>query len=301
MNGASMAACCLLGFSTSVYRQRPMTTISRVSRTSTAVQLLEATLAADRLGSPEAEGSGSGSGSGITFGKLKPSRIRRGDYVIHQSYGVGRFEGLHQLHQKVQAPDGTWVPEKVLRVTFRDGDLDMPLDCRSEIKLYKRQEEIGELDDIKLDRLKSRKTWENRKERAAKNVIKVASDLLKMYAERQQLSRQPCPPDGEEMERFASQFTYQPTPDQLRCFKEVEHDMCYRTTPMDRLICGAHLPASPRKQRQRSQTIAHLGRNRRRTCAVCTSSLFLLSSAGQLHCFGFQNGCPCYIKTSLLA
>ena len=175
---------------------------------------------------------------GLALAKLKPSRIRRGDYVVHQSYGVGRFEGVHQMLQKVQAADGSWVPEKALKVRFKDGVLDVPLDCRGEIKLFKRQEEVGEFDTVKLDGMRSRKTWENRKARAAKNVIKVAGDLLRMYAERQELSRAPCPPDGKEMEEFAAQFQWEPTPDQLRCFDEIKQDMCCRETPMDRLICG---------------------------------------------------------------
>ena len=69
-------------------------------------------------------------------------------------------------------------------------------------------------------------------------MIKVASELLTLYAERQELKREPCPPDGAQMADFARQFQYEPTVDQLRCFAEIEDDMCKSERPMDRLVCG---------------------------------------------------------------
>ena len=69
-------------------------------------------------------------------------------------------------------------------------------------------------------------------------MLKVASDLVKMYAERQQLSRPPCPADDERMTKFADAFEYEPTEDQKRTFDEIAHDMIESDQPMDRLVCG---------------------------------------------------------------
>lgn len=142
------------------------------------------------------------------------------------------------MRQSVQAADGSWVPEKALKIKFKDGTLDVPLASKGDIKLFKRKEEVGEFETVRLDGLRSRKTWQNRKAKAAKNVIKVASELLTLYAERQELRRDPCPPDGEAFAQFAAEFQYEPTADQLRCFAEVEADMCRNDRPMDRLVCG---------------------------------------------------------------
>ena len=30
---------------------------------------------------------------------LKPSKIQRGDYVIHKAFGIGRFEGLYKKRE----------------------------------------------------------------------------------------------------------------------------------------------------------------------------------------------------------
>ena len=155
---------------------------------------------------------------------LKPSKIQRGDFVIHKRYGVGRFEGLFQKREiTIQ-----WDEEgnefefhaKFLRIKFRDGDLELRIEDRNDVKLFKRKaEEEMESIPVTLDSMRSRKSWERRKAKvrplrtratsccgqsssysptrqATSGVFAVANDLLKMYAERQALTRPPCQPDG---------------------------------------------------------------------------------------------------------
>ena len=221
-------AYCFLGLSSGIALRRPLSSISPFGATASR----RVAASADRLEDAP--------GLQPVLAELKPSRIRSGDYVVHHTYGVGTFKGVHRLGIRKIGPSGELMPDKALKVQFNDGILDLPLGCRSDIKLFKRYEEVGEFEIIKLNAMQSRKTWDNRKARAAKNVIKVAGDLLKIFAERQELSREVCPEDSEGMAKFTLGFEYEPTPDQLRCFTEIEHDMCHRTTPMDRLVCGAY-------------------------------------------------------------
>ena len=170
---------------------------------------------------------------------LKPSRIRRGDYVVHRKFGVGRFEGLFALKTVRIMKDGSEIPMKVLKVHFRDGDLEVPVEMKADLKLFKRRDEDGDsLDTVRLDSMRSSRTWERRKERAAKKVLTVAADLLNIYAQRQHLRRPPCAPDGDRFAKFADAFEFSPTADQLRCFDEVRDDMVASDRPMDRLVCG---------------------------------------------------------------
>ena len=174
---------------------------------------------------------------------LKPSKIQRGDYVIHKSYGIGRFDGLFQREEITT----TWDDEgneieyrkKYLRVKFRDGHLEIFLPDRHDIKLFKRKaEEEMEGVDVRLDGLRSQKSWEKRKLKATSGVFAVAADLLKMYAERQNLTRVACGPDGPEYKEWADRFAFEPTPDQHLCFEAIRKDMVDSARPMDRLICG---------------------------------------------------------------
>jgi len=166
---------------------------------------------------------------------MKPSRIRRGDLVVHTAFGVGRFEGVYSSPFIV---NGEADREQYLKVAFRDRTLEMPASQRSLLKLFRRQEELDELSPVKLDSTRAVRSWERRKTRAAKNVLDVAADLLKMYAKRQEAKRVPCKPDGERFRAFAQSFAYTPTADQLKTFNDIESDMVTSERPMDRLVCG---------------------------------------------------------------
>ena len=72
-----------------------------------------------------------------------------------------------------------------------------------------------------------------------RNTLQLAQDVLALYATRETLHRQPFDPSKEdEVRSFGSTFKFEPTPDQKKCFEDVENDMVYRARPMDRLICG---------------------------------------------------------------
>jgi transcription-repair coupling factor (superfamily II helicase) len=173
--------------------------------------------------------------------EIPPSKIRRGDYVVHRSLGVGLFEGVFELNEFTIKPDGERGPRvKALKVKYRDRTLDIsPKEAKESLKLFRRREEVDEARaPVKLDSTSSRKNWQKRREKAAKKVWDYAADLVKLYAERQQITRPPCEPDGESMVAFDRAFAYAPTPDQERAFREIEEDMVDKEQPMDRLLCG---------------------------------------------------------------
>ena len=178
----------------------------------------------------------------INLPDLPKSKIRRGDFVVHQHYGIGLFEGVFRSQTFQLLPNGTKVPLKALKIKFKDGFLEIfPRDASKDLKLFKRKEDVeAAYETVKLDGMRSRKSWQKRKERAAKKVWDVAADLVAMYAERQQLTREPCSPDAADprIAAFAAAFPYEPTPDQQRTFDEVAHDMVEMQQPMDRLVCG---------------------------------------------------------------
>jgi transcription-repair coupling factor (superfamily II helicase) len=66
----------------------------------------------------------------------------------------------------------------------------------------------------------------------------LAQDILRLYAARNEVKREPCPPDGDLFRAFEAAFEFAPTPDQEQCFQEIASDMIGRVTPMDRLVCG---------------------------------------------------------------
>ena len=79
--------------------------------------------------------------------------------------------------------------------------------------------------------------WTKAKERARKAVRKVALDLVKLYAERQQADGFAFPVDGPWQSEMEESFPYEATPDQLKATVDVKRDM-EKAEPMDRLVCG---------------------------------------------------------------
>ena len=99
---------------------------------------------------------------------------------------------------------------EALKIKFKDGYLEVfPKEASQDLKLFKRKEDVeAAYETVRLDGMRSRRSWQKRKERAAKKVWAVASDLVAMYAERQQLTREPCRPDAETpMAAFEAAFS----------------------------------------------------------------------------------------------
>ena len=168
----------------------------------------------------------------------KPSKIRRGDYVVHSHIGIGIFEGLFEGIM-VRSKTEKAVMSKYLKVKFRDRTLEVMLDQRSLLKLYRRKEDVQEEKPPRLDSTRSRANWKSRKTKAARDVLSIAGDLPAMYAEREHMERKPCPMDaGDRFRAFEATFEFEPTADQIKCFEDIRRDMCENERPMDRLICG---------------------------------------------------------------
>lgn len=173
----------------------------------------------------------------VTMPDLPPSKIRVGDFCVHSTYGVCEFLGVFRGNEN-QDTDAPLI--KCLKVRFKDGLLEMHArDAKNELKLFKRYEETQIFGAaVKLDQMKSTNSWDRRKRKAAEKVHEVATELMKLYAERITRTRQPCPPDSERYKNFEKAFKYKPTPDQLKTFAAVHDDMVLSERPMDRLVCG---------------------------------------------------------------
>lgn len=67
---------------------------------------------------------------------------------------------------------------------------------------------------------------------------RMSEAMVSLLAVRAGMHRLPCMSDDENFRIFEQMFKYSPTPDQLKCFRDIENDMVNNTRPMDRLICG---------------------------------------------------------------
>ncbi|KPU26591.1 transcription-repair coupling factor [Caloranaerobacter sp. TR13] len=156
-----------------------------------------------------------------SFTDLKP-----GDYVVHETHGIGVYVGIEQL--KVQG-----VKKDYLSIKYSGKDrLYVPVDQMDLIQKY-----IG-ADSIKpkVNKLGTGE-WVKTKQKAKKAIENMAKELLELYAKRQTTKGFAFSTDQPWQKQFEDLFPYEETNDQLKCIEEIKRDM-EKDKPMDRLLCG---------------------------------------------------------------
>ena len=150
-----------------------------------------------------------------------------GDYIVHVTYGIGVFEGIHKI-------DMHGIVKDYIKVRYAKGDtLYVPVTQLDLVSKY-----IGPREDssVKLNKLGGTE-WQKAKTRVRRAVRDMAKELIELYAKRMQVKGHAFPEDTEWQHDFEAHFEFEETEDQLRCIDEIKSDM-EREAPMDRLLCG---------------------------------------------------------------
>lgn len=154
------------------------------------------------------------------------AELREGDYVVHVSNGIARFEGIRTLERNGAEQD-------FLTLRFaEDARIYVPL---THIDLVQRYIGLGERKP-QLSKLGSA-AWSRKKEAAEKAVRDIAQDLLATQAKRLSSLGVALPPDDTLVEEFDASFPYDETPDQLAAIDDIRRDQ-QSEAPMERLLCG---------------------------------------------------------------
>jgi transcription-repair coupling factor (superfamily II helicase) len=150
-----------------------------------------------------------------------------GDYVVHAEHGIGRYQGL--VHKAI--PGGHTVD--LIAIEYGGGDkLYLPVWRLNQLGKYLG----GESASPKLDKLGG-STFARTKARVAREVRKMADELLRLYAERAALPGHPLAPADDDYRAFEASFPFDETADQSRAIDDVNRDL-EAPRPMDRLVCG---------------------------------------------------------------
>lgn len=149
-----------------------------------------------------------------------------GEMVVHEAHGIGRYDGLVNLEAGGTRRD-------YLQITYAGNDsLYIPMESLDQIQKY-----VGaEGREPKLSKLGGQE-WARQKEKARDSIRKLATDLLKLYAERQARKGHRFSTDTVWQQEFEESFPYDETQDQLRSILEIKQDM-ETDKVMDRLLCG---------------------------------------------------------------
>jgi transcription-repair coupling factor (superfamily II helicase) len=151
--------------------------------------------------------------------------IEQGDLVVHVDHGIGRYDGLETI-------EVNGAPHDCLRLFYDGGDkLFLPVE---NIEVLSR---FGtETAGVALDKLGG-VSWQNRKAKAKQRIQDMASQLIRIAAERRvKEGTLVAPPEGA-WDEFCARFPFSETEDQQRAIADVLEDLA-AGRPMDRLICG---------------------------------------------------------------
>ncbi|MFN8247690.1 MAG: transcription-repair coupling factor [Ferruginibacter sp.] len=152
--------------------------------------------------------------------------LQPGDYVTHIDHGVGVYSGL----QKIEANGRL---QEAVRIQYKDGDL-LYVNISSLHKISKYSGKEGSIP--KMNKLGS-DVWSKLKEKTKKQVKDIATDLIRLYAQRKSQQGFAHSPDNYMQTELEASFIYEDTPDQAKATEDVKRDM-EKESPMDRLVCG---------------------------------------------------------------
>lgn len=159
----------------------------------------------------------------ITYHDLTP-----GDYVVHDVYGIGLYEGIENL-----TVDG--VSRDYVNIKYAGSDkLFLPVDQLDLVAKY-----IGAADsdgEVKLSKMGGTE-WKKSKAKAKSAAKDIAKELIALYAKRRNSAGIAFDVDDVFSRQFADAFPYEETESQEATIADVAADM-EKPYPMDRMICG---------------------------------------------------------------
>lgn len=152
--------------------------------------------------------------------------LQKGDYVVHVSYGIGRFRGIVTIEKNGSVSE-------YLTIEYADKVvIHVPVSSIALVQKY-----IGAAPKRPpLSRIGTKK-WERQKEKVALGVREMAMELLETQARREKLGGHAFGEDTIWQKEFEESFLYEETPDQITGAERIKADM-KQPRPMDRLLCG---------------------------------------------------------------
>jgi transcription-repair coupling factor (superfamily II helicase) len=168
---------------------------------------------------------------------VDPLQLKAGDFVVHETHGIGRFVELVQREVSTGGRNPVKNSREYLLIEYAPSKRGYPGD-----KLYVPTDQLDLLtryvggEAPGLSKMGG-SDWSAAKGKARKAVRDIAVELVKLYSARMASKGYSFPPDTPWQQELEDAFPFAETPDQLTTIDEVKRDM-ERAIPMDRLISG---------------------------------------------------------------
>jgi transcription-repair coupling factor (superfamily II helicase) len=156
--------------------------------------------------------------------------IKKGDYVVHEDYGIGKYAGLETIQI------GETKQESMKLLYSEGGVVYVNLNYLTLVKKYSSNKSAGDGLAPSLSVLGTN-DWTNTKSRTKKKIKEAARELIELYAKRKATKGFQFGEDTVWQRELEASFMYEDTPDQETVTADVKDDM-QAENPMDRLVCG---------------------------------------------------------------
>ncbi len=152
--------------------------------------------------------------------------LNEGDFVVHESYGIGKFKEITTLTFDDHKED-------YLKIEYADNEyLYIPL-----VKFYLVRKYVSREGSVpKLSKI-GKSDWQKTKKKIKEKINDITERLIQIYANREEENGYAFFKDDELQLAFENAFPFPLTSDQIRCVEEIKKDMESKK-PMDRLLCG---------------------------------------------------------------
>ena len=154
------------------------------------------------------------------------SELSIGDYVVHESHGLGIYRGIEKI-------ESDHILKDYMRIEYAEGGVLFVL--ASSLDAIQKYAD-SDAKAPKLNRLGGQE-WNKTKTRVRTAVREIARELVQLYAARQRRDGFVYSPDTVWQREFEEMFPFEETEDQLLAIRDTKQDM-ESTKIMDRLICG---------------------------------------------------------------
>ncbi len=153
-------------------------------------------------------------------------KLEIGDYVVHDTHGIGIYNGIRQLTSNGLKKD-------YIEVLYKGSDkLYIPVEKIDVLNKFSGKEGIVP----RVNKLGGTE-WQKTKARVRQKVKDIAEKLIKLYALRETQKGFAFSKDNNLLKQFEEDIDFELTRDQVLAISQIKKDM-ESSKPMDRLLCG---------------------------------------------------------------
>lgn len=157
---------------------------------------------------------------------LDNSIVTSGEYIVHEDHGVGIFRRI--VVKNVEKELITYYEIEYLNNSFLYVPINQVLRLSKYIGVGRRKPKLNKLGST---------TWKKNYQKIYEDVLKVARELLSIYAKRDLITKVPRVINEEWNKEGTKTFDFNETDDQKKAIEAVFKDLS-NPKPMDRLLCG---------------------------------------------------------------